>query len=618
MQSTFDKLYAESSKNITFNKLMKHIIAPNNILLAYRQIKHNPGSKSAGIDRLTISDLAQLSPNEVIDKVIQILTSIKGYLPKPIKKVDIPKPDGNIRSLGIPCIWDRLIQQCIIQILEPICEAKFSDNSFGYRPNRSVEHAIARFNQLVNRGKNFYIIEFDIESFFDNICHKKLMRQLWSFGIRDKSLLWIINRIIKTPIQIKESLIYPTKGITQGGIISPLLANIVLNELDHHIEDMWCNHPITTKYYTTINSSGNQCKSTAFAAMKKTKLKEMRIVRYADDFRIFCKSKQDAIKVKEEITSWLKTRLKLSISTKKTRIIDIRKQYSKFLGFKMKAISKGYTKDGHSKYVINSFMSDEAKTKCKEKLKEQIKRIKYPRNGLTSDDEVKLYNSIVIGIHNYYRIATHVSVDCAEINNSIRISLQARLKDRICKTGNQLSEFEKERFESSNQVRFLRSTGRPIYPIGYIKKKDPMQRKGQITTYTAIGRQMIHKNLSFRNKDLIHSMRNISYDTKRNTIEYYDNRISLFSAQQGKCAITGYIFQTVNEINCHHIIPKHLGGTDDYSNLMIIRKEVHLLIHGTKQDTIQYYLNLLKLTKDQIKEVNKLRKLCNKTAMQVS
>ena len=139
-----------------------------------------------------------------------------------------------------PCIFDRLIQQCFKQVLEPICEAHFSKHSYGFRPNCSVENAIADTYRLLQRSHLHYVIEFDIKGFFDNVNHVKLIRQMWALGIRDKHLLGKILRMLKAPIKMPNGqLIYPAKGTPQGGIISPLLANIVLNELDHWVESNW-------------------------------------------------------------------------------------------------------------------------------------------------------------------------------------------------------------------------------------------------------------------------------------------------------------------------------------------------------------------------------------------
>ena len=181
--------------------------------------------------------------------------------------------------------------------MEPICEAKFSENSYGFRPNRSVENAIAHIERLMQRSNLRYVVEFDIKSFFDEVDHGKLIRQLWTLGIRDTSLLAKIKCVLKAPIRTPDGkIIHPTKGTPQGGIISPLLANVVLNELDHWVESQWQENPIVEKYSQAINKKGVAIKSSGYRAIRNTNLKEMYIVRYADDFRILCRTKTQAEK----------------------------------------------------------------------------------------------------------------------------------------------------------------------------------------------------------------------------------------------------------------------------------------------------------------------------------
>ena len=197
MQPVFDELYHRSLEGENFTDLMDLILSRDNILLAYRNIKANGGSYTAGTDNKNISDIGCLPPETVAEKVRFIVTgSQHGYRPKPVRRKDIPKPNGKTRPLGIPCIWDRLVQQCIKQVIEPICEAKFSDNSYGFRPNRSVEHAVKKTYTMLQRMNLHYVIEFDIKGFFDNVNHSKLMRQIWAMGIHDKQLIFIIKRIL--------------------------------------------------------------------------------------------------------------------------------------------------------------------------------------------------------------------------------------------------------------------------------------------------------------------------------------------------------------------------------------------------------------------------------------
>ena len=166
MQSTFDELYARSQAGEIFENLMDVILSRENILLAYRNIKSNTGSITPGTDKLKISDIGKLTADEVTARVRKIVKGAKnGYTPRSVRRKDIPKPNGNTRPLGIPCIWDRLVQQCIKQVMEPICEARFSNNSYGFRPNRSVENAIAATYRLMQKSGLHYVVEFDIKRF---------------------------------------------------------------------------------------------------------------------------------------------------------------------------------------------------------------------------------------------------------------------------------------------------------------------------------------------------------------------------------------------------------------------------------------------------------------------
>ncbi len=201
MQDTFDNLYAASKNGEVFTDLMSIVLQRENILLAYRNIKKNTGSKTCGTDKLTIRDIGKCSPDEVVEKVRFIVNgSEHGYRPKPVRRKEIPKPydPSKTRPLGIPCIWDRLIQQCIKQVMEPVCEAKFSENSYGFRPNHSVENAIARSYKLLQQANLHYVIEFDIKGFFDNVNHAKLIRQIWAMGIHDKALIFVLRRILNS------------------------------------------------------------------------------------------------------------------------------------------------------------------------------------------------------------------------------------------------------------------------------------------------------------------------------------------------------------------------------------------------------------------------------------
>jgi len=263
-QPVFDKLYALSKDGCNFYNLMDIITSDNNILLAYRNIKRNKGSITKGTNNTTIDDIAKMS-NEAFVKMVK--NRFKCFYPHTVRRTEIPKEDGSgrTRPLGIPTIEDRICQECIKQVLEPICEAKFYEHSYGFRPNRSQENAIARVMYLYVRGYH-YVVDIDIKSFFDEVNHGKLLKQLWALGIRDKKLIKIISLMLKAEIE-GEGI--PNKGVPQGGVNSPLFSNVVLNELDWWIANQWENFPTKHKY---------KRKNDKYAAMRKTKLKDVWIV----------------------------------------------------------------------------------------------------------------------------------------------------------------------------------------------------------------------------------------------------------------------------------------------------------------------------------------------------
>ena len=604
LQDCFDELYAKSKQGDVFTNLVEIISSEENIRLAYRNIKRNSGSHTSGVDKLSITDIERLSAEKLVE-IIQ--RKFKFYKPKPVKRVEIPKPNGKTRPLGIPTIIDRLVQQCILQVLEPICEAKFHERSNGFRPNRSAEHALAQCYRMIQVQNLNFVVDVDIKGFFDNVNHSKLIRQMWTLGIRDKQLICIIKEMLKAPIVMPDgSTQYPTKGTPQGGILSPLLANIVLNELDWWISSQWENMPTHKEYKIIYSQNGTVNKGIAYRALRTSRLKEMYIVRYADDFKIFCRKRSDADKVFIAVKQWLKDRLSLEISEEKSKVVNLKRHYSEFLGFKLKAVRKG------GKFVVRSHMSDKAVKRETEKLKEQIKAIEFRRN---TEDEIKQiyrYNLIVFGIHNYYRYATAVNLDCMAIQFQINTVLNNRLKGRLEKRGSVSRKYIAEHYGKSKMLRYI--SGETLCPIGYVQTKNPMYKKKKICKYTAEGREEIHRNLKFDETVMIvlHMLAR-AYLPNR-SVEYMDNRVSLYAAQYGKCAVTGKVLW-IDEIHCHHKKPLSQGGTDEYKNLIIVHIDVHKLIHATKSETIQAYLDKIKPNKSQLEKINKLRVLAGNSAI---
>lgn len=592
MQSVFDELYENSLAKCEFKNLISIITTEENIRLAYRNLKKNAGSRTPGTDGKTIANLAEMSESELIHVVQK---KFEWYQPQSVRRKEIPKGNGKTRPLGIPTIMDRLIQQCILQVMEPICEAKFCDTSNGFRPNRGVENALAQAEKHMQTSNLHIVIDIDIKGFFDNVNHGKLLRQIGAMGIHDKKLLCIISAMLKAEVA---GIGFPEKGTPQGGIISPLLSNIVLNELDWWITSQWVGMPTRHEYSGKIHENGTKDQSKKYRELRKTKLKECYIVRYADDFKIFCKKHSDAVKLFEATKAWLKERLGLDISPEKSKIVNLKHDYSDFLGFRIK-VHKGTG----NKYVVISHIAPKALDRIKDTAKEKVKAIQHSSGEIGEYKVINDYNSFVMGVHNYYRMATAASPDIQQLAFEIKIAIKNRLQERVQRRKNQNIPTYAKRYTKSKEIRFI---GKNILlPIGYIQHHPPIHKKKSVNKYTADGRTEIHKNLESVDMTILHIlMRNPNMSA---SAEYNDNRISLYVAQQGKCAVTKEQL-SLEDIHCHHKLPKSLGGGDEYANLIILHERIHRLVHATQEETISAIMQTVQLDKRQLDKLNKLRK----------
>ena len=590
MQSVFDKLYEDSLAKREFKNLIRIITTEENIKLAYRNLKKNAGSKTPGTDGKTIADLAKVSEAELI-QVVQ--RKFDWYQPQSVRRKEIPKGNGKMRPLGIPTIMDRLIQQCVLQVMEPICEAKFCETSNGFRPNRGVENALAQAEKHMQKSNLHIVIDIDVKGFFDNVHHGKLLRQIWAMGIHDKKLLSIISAMLKAEVA---GIGFPEKGTPQGSIISPLLSNIVLNELDWWITSQWVDIPTRHEYSGRMHANGTKDQSKKYRELRKTKLKECYIVRYADDFKIFCRKHSDAVRLFAAVKVWLKERLNLDISPEKSKIVNLKHDYSDFLGFRIK-VHKGK----NNQYVVISHIAPKALQKIKDTAKEKVKAIQHSSDDMAEYAAVNNYNSYVMGIHNYYSMATAANPDMQTLAYEIKISIKNRLQERVKRRKDQSIPQYAERYAKSKEIRFIEQT--ILLPIGYIQHHPPIHKKKTINKYTPEGRVEIHKNLESVDMGILHFlMRNPIANA---TIEYNDNRISLYVAQKGVCAITKEPL-ALEQIHCHHKTPVSLGGGDEYANLIIVHERVHRLIHATNSETISVILQTLQLKPAQLKKLNKL------------
>ena len=275
---------------LTSDRMLEYILTPDNLNRAYKQVKANKGS--GGIDKM---DVEQLLPYLRSHKVEMVESLLDGkYRPNPVRRVEIPKEGGKTRQLGIPTVIDRVIQQAIAQVLSLVYEPKFSDGSYGFRPGRDAHQALQRAQEIINDGYK-YCIDLDLEKFFDTMNQSKLV-QLLSDTIKDGRVVSLIHKYLRAGVMIGHKFEETEQGVPQGGPLSPILSNIMLNELDRELER-----------------------------------RGLPFVRYADDCIIFCKSPRAAARVCESISRYIEKKLFLKVNREKTHVGSVSGQ--KYLGY---------------------------------------------------------------------------------------------------------------------------------------------------------------------------------------------------------------------------------------------------------------------------------------------
>jgi RNA-directed DNA polymerase len=272
------------------DRLMEEIGERENLKAAFKQVKANKGS--AGIDSMTVDQLADHLKQHWPAIREQLLSGT--YEPKPVRRVEIPKPDGGVRKLGIPTVLDRFIQQAVMQVLQRQWDPTFSNHSYGFRPGRSAHQAVAQAQQYIAEGYG-WVVDFDLEKFFDRVQHDKLMGQI-AKRVEDKRLLKLIRAFLTAGV-MENGLVSPSvEGTPQGGPLSPLLSNLVLDALDRELER-----------------------------------RGLRFVRYADDSNIYVRSERAGQRVMASVTRFITQKLRLKVNEAKSAVA--RPQQRKFLGF---------------------------------------------------------------------------------------------------------------------------------------------------------------------------------------------------------------------------------------------------------------------------------------------
>ena len=357
-------------------KVIERVLSKDNLNEAYKQVVRNKGA--SGIDEMTceeVKDYLKVNGDKLINQILN-----REYQPLPVRRVEISKPNGGIRKLGVPTVVDRIIQQALVQVLTPIFEPTFSEYSYGFRPNRRCQNAIDRTLELINEGYE-WIVDLDLEKFFDNVPHDKLIRIIDN-EVKDSDITSLIMKYLKAGVMVNGTFEETNVGTPQGGNLSPLLSNIYLTLLDKELET-----------------------------------RGLHFARYADDCVIFVKTENAAKRVMYSITHFIETKLKLKVNATKTHIT--KPNNLKYLGF-------SFYKD-NKQNVWKSKPHKESFIRLFRKLKTLVKR----SWSVDLTYRIKKINEVLRGWINYYRnssMKTRLEKLGAWLRNAIRVVIWKQWK----------------------------------------------------------------------------------------------------------------------------------------------------------------------------------------------
>lgn len=578
------------------------------IVTAVHNIKSNKGSKTAGVDEIKMDSYLQMPKQELIDLIQR---KFHKYQPKPARRVYIPKSNGKQRPLGIPSAIDRVVQECMRIVLEPICEAQFYPHSYGFRPYRAQKHAIRDIVNVINAGgrspdQPVWAVEGDIKGCFDNINHRLLLQKLWRMGIHDKRVLSIIKAMLKAGY-IESGIYYATTiGSPQGSILSPLLSNVYLNDFDWYIG---------RSYMEPHRQCKHKCNDTR--RLKWSGITPKYNYRFADDWVILTSTRAEALRLKRQLTKYFRYRMKLDLSQEKTYVTDLRTDGIHFLGFVVKAERKRKTPDPATwseTLVGKPFPDMNRLTKKICNLSKEVRRIGLFTQPNTQAAQIQYVNSIIMGLAQYLQpsicSAAYHAIDRRVNNTALAVwknlfpkrynQMQVPLQT-LCNLPHRHEGYKSKTFAVEIEGKWFGITCAFITHAKYETR--PFNQ--HMTPYTEEGRRIY---VSYRTKhkplpcdrpsintpeDILLSAYARGKGWKAN-FEYFMNREYAYNRDKGKCKCCGRYFSDNLPKHCHHVNNKlPVEKINKVSNLAWLCVPCHRMVHnspiypGTDQKTIR-------------------------------
>jgi RNA-directed DNA polymerase len=583
-----DQMYQEARNGRrNFYGLLELATNPVTIITAIHRVKANRGRNTPGSDGKRMNDILKMGYDEVIQQVQQ---AFQDYHPAPVRRVWIEKPGKEEkRPLGIPSIVDRIVQELVRMVIEPILEAQFFDHSYGFRPMRDATHATARVQYILWRSKCTYAVEGDIKGFFDHVNHNLLLKKLWEMGIRDKRLLMLIKKMLKAGIMNE------TKGnelgTPQGGIISPILANVYLHDFDQYIANQWEQHPKIRNYKTKIS---------AHTSMRQQGHPRYFLIRYADDWVILTHSMEDAQKIKEMAKHFLERNGRLALSEEKTLITNVTKDPLTFLGLetRVRLSRKGKGPVTYSK------PTQKAEHGAIRKLKKQAWRIHQAQGRAAIIQEMLRYNSMVVGIGNYWAMASSVCKCGSKVDHKLWYTLDKIFRKLTgTKPGDYLQRKIPAEQTSNLPVRHEGHKALVLYltyencligltHLGFSTFEAPSPKIPRETPFSKEGRgiwqERTQKKLRLTRPDDLtmlgpfqEKQHNAPSKGKRN-FEYYMNRGYTLNRDKCRCKVCSTPLLSGN-LHTHHKNPfLPIEQVNRVSNLVSLCTRCDTLVHNTE------------------------------------
>ena len=586
-----DKLYQHSKEvydaggRPAFKGLLEIMSAEATITTAIHNIKSNHGSETPGVDGKRMrQDYLQKSHQWVIR---DIQKAFKHFETQQIRRKYIDKPGkSEKRPLGIPTIRDRIVQECMRIVLDPILEAQFFQHSYGFRPMRDAAMALEHIDVLMHNKGHYWVVEGDISKCFDRIDHNILLKRLYHMGVRDRRVLQIIKAMLKAGVM--DECDVNEEGTPQGGLISPLLANAYLDIMDEWVSKQWESK--TTRYNYASASS-------RYRAQHRTGLIPGYLVRYADDFVIVTNTCAHAEDWKARLQKFLKEKMKLTLSQEKTLITDIRKKHIKFLGFEFKMV-RGKSRRGYIPRTIPD--RDRLKRKV-DKIAHNIKKIphNYSREKMIS--AINRINSQVRGLIQYYQCCTWVNISMKKYSRRLQMVAKTRLNQYKGKwiPANQTQNLPRIHQKYKQKIPSIKY--RDIYvgftALSFCRWERTESKKQEETPYTEAGRQLYFERTK---KKRIHARLDEMYSEKAenaafhgqwgklNNFEFIMNRAYALNRDKLKCRVCGgWLIAAspwMHRINPH--LP--LNQVNRVNNLVSLHKKCFEAVNNPSLDISEF------------------------------